>query len=666
MAAMRRRAQLVAIALMAAGCADGEAASPACGGDACLSTDTMTADASATEAFDSSARDDAALAFDDDGAGLDPSSSDVAAPDGSADDAGGGVDGEVAPECTSDASCTALMGRQELGGCEAWRCDPLGQCIVADATDGDVCAMGAESGRCAAGVCVAACGDGFVQHSVGEQCDDGDTASGDGCRDDCVIEEDIGAGWIGGQCQIDADCSPAGSFCVPDVGGGSCALPCVTTCPDQADAPVTFCIDATSYDPGASLALGSELSPALCVSKCDFDLFPRTGCRQGLHCELHARHGQSVLDEVCIPGQEPVGLLKDATGTLVTGTLGGVPMPQPYAKLMSLGCGSEEFEPISWRLLRALADTLLAMGPDGRTVNWERLCTTDTSIPDTPYGLHTEVEQGRAFRLNGARTEIIDWAAAGHYGTAAARGSLVGGPLWSVRTMVYRDGDCYLYADDAVDLAYPWYPERGRDFAMVEGDEWEPVDVWLVPGEDFVTAKANKGDRFQRQWGRADVVAYTADMALAYWVAHGELLGIGDLSYATGGDIDDHASHELGRDVDIYLVTSEPSLNGIALGSRPWLWVSQCASSGCFYIENDTGELEDLGDPEHVPAALLLETLAQHAFDFPGPTHFVHHDVDVLAPFGSLSGLPTYIHADNAAASGWPPHQNHIHMRFPL
>ena len=529
-----------------------------------------------------------------------------------------------------------------------------------------VCHIGDEKGFCAGGSCVFACGDGFVQTSVGEQCDDENLISGDGCRDDCVLEEPIGEGFTGGQCQVDADCSPAGSLCIPGAGGGSCALPCTSICSDQPGSPVTFCIAADAYDDGMNVSLPAELYPALCVSKSDFELYPRTGCRAGFHGELHNRYGQAVQDEVCVPGPWHIGLAFSDDGEQIIGADVNAPAPaEPYLKLLELSCGGA-FEPVDATLFQAMATTLLAMGPDGRATNWERLCAPAVDLPNV-YGLHDEITAGAAFRLVGNRTEIVDWTAAGVYGSKKASDILVGGPLYPVRSMVYADGGYYLYADAADDHPYD-DPERGRTFGMVDGVEWGPLDAEIAPGLDYVTIKANGGARFYRAWGRMDVIAYVADMSIDHLITHGEPLGVGDLSLPTGGDIDDHASHELGRDVDLYLVTQDAFIDGVPLGPIPWLWVSQCKKSGgwsCHYWENATGAVEDLSDPQHTSVKEMLITLAQYAYDNPGPTRFVQHDVSVLQGFIDLPGSnPVYVHAGNDDALGWPPHQNHIHIRF--
>lgn len=512
------------------------------------------------------------------------------------------------------------------------------------------------------------CGDGVLQPARGETCDDGNTRSGDGCRDDCILEEAVGAGFTGGQCGGDLDCAPAGSVCVPEVGGGSCAIACTQFCEDQAGAPVTFCIDASAYQRGLQSALPPELAPALCVAKCDFERFPRSGCRDGLHCELHDRYGGTAVDEVCVPGDWSLGLSLSADGKDVLGPDPGAPEPaEPYLGLLEARCGGA-FTPVPARLFRGLADTLLAMGPDGRDRIWERLCAPPAGLPTT-YGLHAEAAAGRAYRLTGPRLDVVDWTAAAVYGSTSARGTLVGGPLFGSRVMVYRSGStAWLYADAAADRPYAADPERGRHFGMIDGDEWAPLDQAVTPGVEYVTFKASGGQRFHRQWGRLETIDYLADLAIDYLAKTGVPLGIGDVSLATGGDIDDHASHEVGLDVDLYLLTFPPDPRGGLALDEPYLWVAECTQAGgwdCWYYDDASGRREDLAAPLHVPAATLLETLAWFALDWDGPSHFVQHDVVTLAPFRALGeSAPRFIDATNASALGWPPHENHVHVRF--
>ena len=513
------------------------------------------------------------------------------------------------------------------------------------------------------------CGDHITQPEAGETCDDGNQISGDGCRSDCILEEPIGAGFSGGQCQADEECAPPGSVCIPGVGGGSCSIACATFCDDAPGAPVTFCIPTEVYESRLGGALPGELGSALCVAKCDFERFPRCGCRQGLHCEQRSRYQSSVVDEVCVPGAWSIGLALSPDGGEVLGLEASEPAPaEPFASILQATCGAV-FEPLDASFFRGLADTLSAMGPDGHERTWEPVCNATSEFPNL-HELHAAISTGRAFRLSGSRLEIVDWSAAAIYGSKAADGTVVGGPLYPHRAMVHRNnGETYLYADDAADHPHP-DPARGRHFGWVDGREWGPLDAALEPGVEVVTIKANGGGRFYRQWGKLETIAYLAEMALDHLITHGTPLGIGDISLPPGGDIDDHGSHETGRDADLYLLTLRPEGGTPLLPplSPPMLWVAECDLSGgwdCWYRENATGDGEELAPPGHVPAATQLTTLAQFAYDNPGMSHFVQHDVNVLGPFDALPGsTPQYIDASNDAALGWPPHRNHVHVRF--
>lgn len=59
---------------------------------------------------------------------------------------------------------------------------------------------------------------------------------------------------------------------------------------------MTFCIDI----PGAFAGTGA------CVSKCDFNQHPQTGCRSGYYCASKDRYNESTTQGmVCIPGSGP-------------------------------------------------------------------------------------------------------------------------------------------------------------------------------------------------------------------------------------------------------------------------------------------------------------------------------------------------------------------------
>ncbi len=106
------------------------------------------------------------------------------------------------------------------------------------------------------------------------------------------------AGWIGGACSSVADCTYANPLCLtPGQGfpGGTCSQDCALYCPDQ-DGPnaVTFCVDPPA---------GVTAAGGLCVSRCDYGLYPGTGCRTGYGCREVPRHDEPATRRyACLPG----------------------------------------------------------------------------------------------------------------------------------------------------------------------------------------------------------------------------------------------------------------------------------------------------------------------------------------------------------------------------
>lgn len=111
-------------------------------------------------------------------------------------------------------------------------------------------------------------------------------------------EPGVNAGWIGGPCARDEDCTYEGSFCLSDEEGyprGLCSLDCDRFCPDRDGMPVTFCIGGITADGGA------------CVQRCDYDVFGARGCRPGYSCETRMRYNEANVGRgVCIPGEPEV------------------------------------------------------------------------------------------------------------------------------------------------------------------------------------------------------------------------------------------------------------------------------------------------------------------------------------------------------------------------
>lgn len=96
-------------------------------------------------------------------------------------------------------------------------------------------------------------------------------------------------GWIGGACESPADCEYDDSTCLADYPGGTCSQACDQFCPDRDGTnSITFCIE--------------EDGAGACVSRCDYDLFPDVGCREGYKCQIRERFNDpSTQQGVCVP-----------------------------------------------------------------------------------------------------------------------------------------------------------------------------------------------------------------------------------------------------------------------------------------------------------------------------------------------------------------------------
>ncbi len=109
----------------------------------------------------------------------------ISYPDGEECDDGNTISGDgcsqacTIEECVSDSDCDDYVPCNGVEKCE------LGVCIAGSvAPTGTTC----DSGHCIGGTCIeSTCGDGIVDESIGEQCDDGNVVAGDGCSINCTI-----------------------------------------------------------------------------------------------------------------------------------------------------------------------------------------------------------------------------------------------------------------------------------------------------------------------------------------------------------------------------------------------------------------------------------------------------------------------------------------------
>ena len=200
--------------------------------------------------------------------------------------------------CTANCRLESICGDGNLEGVEA--CDDGAECNDGTScttpgsicgSDGSTCAPRSGDG-CTALCVVEFCGDGVTNNST-EQCDDGNTTSGDGCESDCMLPAVCGNGIPEGseECDFGAQCDDGatcvinamscgdGSTCAPRAGNG-----CTENCEDE------FCGDGIQQS-----ALGEECEPPN-VGQCD------------ANCQLaFCGDGEVNGDEECDDGQNGNG-----------------------------------------------------------------------------------------------------------------------------------------------------------------------------------------------------------------------------------------------------------------------------------------------------------------------------------------------------------------------
>jgi Sulfatase-modifying factor enzyme 1 len=136
------------------------------------------------------------------------------------------------------------------------------------------------------------CSDGEDNDSDGDfDCDDEDCQSESITVCSTSVEND---GWIGGNCEFSSDCEYDGAFCI-DASPflGMCSSSCDLYCPDSTEInhSITFCIENPLQD-----------GTGICVARCDYELFPVSGCREDYVCVADSRFNQPTTTQtVCLP-----------------------------------------------------------------------------------------------------------------------------------------------------------------------------------------------------------------------------------------------------------------------------------------------------------------------------------------------------------------------------
>jgi hypothetical protein len=91
--------------------------------------------------------------------------------------------------------------------------------------------------------------------------------------------------------------------------------------------------------------------------------------------------------------------------------------------------------------------------------------------------------------------------------------------------------------------------------ALVDGERWDSLPFRASAGSTYTLMKRRWHEAsLHRQWGKQAAIAWTVGLCNFYRDRTGLRLGIGDISHVVGEVMTDHGSHQLGRDVDVYVL----------------------------------------------------------------------------------------------------------------
>lgn len=277
---------------------------------------------------------------------------------GSADQGFCGPGGSCDPNhlCVTDPDCTSAPPPPAEAQCTANYCDISGFASVCDfdnLADGTLCVLsGVDDGMCSAGVCTpcmetttqdgdctaAVCGDGTLNVTAGELCDDGNIVNDDGCNDDCtpgLVACDI----TEATCATGESCYPtaSGDWCLPTgtaTEGSVCALVndceaglgCVSVPTDPVD---THCRTLCDADFGVACGGGDaciELTEMSEMGAClldTCDLFAPT-CPPGAGCYPTSAYGNICwFAGTSLPGAICTALTECVAGSVCASLNGG-------------------------------------------------------------------------------------------------------------------------------------------------------------------------------------------------------------------------------------------------------------------------------------------------------------------------------------------------------
>jgi hypothetical protein len=91
--------------------------------------------------------------------------------------------------------------------------------------------------------------------------------------------------------------------------------------------------------------------------------------------------------------------------------------------------------------------------------------------------------------------------------------------------------------------------------SFVDGEQWDSLPYQAAPGVIYTLMKTRWPEAsLHRQWGKRALIAWIKCLCNFYRDRAGVLLGVGDVSHVVGETMTDHGSHRRGVDVDLYVL----------------------------------------------------------------------------------------------------------------
>jgi hypothetical protein len=325
------------------------------------------------------------------------------------------------------------------------------------------------------------------------------------------------------------------------------------------------------------------------------------------------------------------------------------PLPEPAASPEPVPPSPEQIE----ALLTGAARSMHELGVSRKPIRHLR------GPHPEPSGLDAAYAQDRAIGYEGKLAQVREWMALAKFGVQMPSSTAQSGPLARYDLCVTRKGEqAWLHVIvPATGLA----EQEGAHYKAESRERWVLLSDHAEPGVDYEPFKRSATPSLARQWGREKVVDDLVRLAREYRDRTGVRLGIGDISHVTGGKMEDHWTHRVGADADVYLLDYSE-------GGDPRVIFHHWRRGGSVWSErpDGKGEREQPNGSGETRTAERLRALAELVLPEDDVAYFVHNDPEVLAEFDERARARKpgrrFLHARNKGY--WPVHDDHVHLRW--